>query len=345
MRWALAGRFFCFFVDSVAADCGLTNNASRMTDLLNSVCHLSCGITPRRLPTARQHFKTNLPSNLHLRLKTTSSSSTSLTTRPVMSVSKATLHSDAQTSQANLCKQPGGGVNQQHNTATASPENNAGVGATSTPEIVKNNQRAGTAAGYKLQAKKDGIPFRSEGLFPPGDALLAQLSGTAGCWPFEKHLPGAGSPYEILPYGGWITGNAAAQRGIDLRMFYQEFQPSSGNVNNSGNLVGAVRFGHGAAIGTGDFYLSAHGGAIETCLDEATAELGKCDFAPFLATKEINFQILRPVPLHTTLLVKCKITQLKGIRCYVSGSIETVDTHEVLASCTCQLVDMVHFIK
>ena len=39
-----------------------------------------------------------------------------------------------------------------------------------------------------------------------------------------------------------------------------------------GALRGAVRFGDGAAIGNG-FFTTAHGGAIETALDEATAEL------------------------------------------------------------------------
>jgi hypothetical protein len=256
-----------------------------------------------------------------------------------MTFTKPGIHSDVETTRVNLCKQPGGGVDQNYR------HTNGGGGRWSsgpTPEVVKNNQRAGTAAGYKAQAKKDGIPFKPDGLFPPEDALLKQLSSTANTWPFEKHLPGAGTPYEMLPYGGWITGNAAAQRGIDLRMFYQEATEN----NSNGNLVAAVRFGDGAAIGSGgDFYLSAHGGAIETCLDEATAELGKCDFAPFLATKEINFKISRPVPLHTTLLVRCKITQIKGIRCYVSGTIETVESDKVLASCSAQLVDMVHFIK
>jgi hypothetical protein len=256
-----------------------------------------------------------------------------------MTFSRLDTQSDVDTSKANLCKQPGGGVNQFDNVGRQNGAGGSRWSTGPTPEEVKNNQRTGTAAGYKAQAKLDGIPFRPDGLFPPGDALLAQLSDTAGCWPFEKHLPGAATPYEMLPYGGWITGNAAAQRGIDLRLFYQE------SPESNGTLLGAVRFGDGAAIGTANFYLSAHGGAIETCLDEATAELGKCDFAPFLATKEITFQILRPVPLHTTMLVRCSITQMKGIRCYVTGTIEIIDTHEVLASCTCQLVDMVHFIK
>jgi hypothetical protein len=317
-----------------------------MADLLNTICHLTCGLTPRKLSTTHQQFQiSKLTSfNLHLRLKKFQhSESNAVKERTVMTFNNSNACSDVETTQKNLCKQPGGGVDQNNSTAL---HNGGGKWSSGpTPEAVKNNQRAGTAAGYKAQAKKDGIPFRPDGLFPPGDALLAQLAATPGSWPFEKHLPGAGTPYEMLPYGGWITGNAAAQRGIDLRMFYQEPTEQSGGGNGNGTLACAVRFGDGAAIGTGNFYLSAHGGAIETCLDEATAELGKCDFAPFLATKEITFQILRPLPLHTTMLVRCKITQMKGIRCYVSGTIETVDTHEVLASCTCQLVDMVHFIK
>lgn len=39
-----------------------------------------------------------------------------------------------------------------------------------------------------------------------------------------------------------------------------------------GTIEGAVRFGDGACIGNG-YYMSAHGGSIETALDEATAEL------------------------------------------------------------------------
>jgi len=315
-----------------------------MKDILNSVCHLSYGITPRRLPRAHQHYLTNFTTDLHyLRLKKMQSDSNALMDTRVMTSSRIETQSDVDASKANLCKQPGGGVNQDNVAGQdrAMTDGGSRWSTGPTPEEVKNNQRAGTAAGYKTQAKIDGIPFRPDGLFPPRDALLAQLSDTAGCWPFEKHLPGAGTPYETLPYGGWATGNAAAQRGIDLRLFYQE----SPDLQSNGTLLGGVRFGDSAAIGTGNFYLSAHGGAIETCLDEATAELGKCDFAPFLATKEITFKILRPVPLYKTMLVRCSITQMKGIRCYVTGTIETLDTNEVLANCTCQLVDMVHFIK
>jgi len=128
---------------------------------------------------------------------------------------------------------------------------------------------------------------RKHGLFSPNDPVLQRLTDDKQQWPFEKHLPGASSPYELLPDGGWVTGDAAAfHRGIDLRLFYRE----SNDPQTAGNVVGAVRFGDGAAIGVG-FYLSAHGGAIESVLDEATAELGKIEFTPFLSTVEATFSI------------------------------------------------------
>lgn len=47
-------------------------------------------------------------------------------------------------------------------------------------------------------------------------------------------------------------------------------EPAAGETY--GTIQGAVRFGDGACIGNG-FWMSAHGGSIETALDEATAEL------------------------------------------------------------------------
>ncbi|KAK9833287.1 hypothetical protein WJX81_003342 [Elliptochloris bilobata] len=68
---------------------------------------------------------------------------------------------------------------------------------------------------------------------------------------------------------------------------------------------GAARLGEGASIGNG-FWMTAHGGAVETLLDEATAELGKLEFSPMLATIEISFRIVKAVPLHTTLRLDCE---------------------------------------
>lgn len=114
-------------------------------------------------------------------------------------------------------------------------------------------------------------------------------------------------------------------------------------------MLGCVRFGDGAAIGSGAnrFYLTAHGGAIETVLDEATAEIGKMCFAPFLSTVEATFRIKKPVPLHTTLMVQCTVTQQRGIRLWVTGTIMEAEDQGsgVLAQCDAVLVNMVPFIK
>lgn len=73
-----------------------------------------------------------------------------------------------------------------------------------------------------LQVFADGIPPRPNGLFPPNDPLLRRLAADPHCHPFEKHLPGEDSCYELLlPNGGWATGDAAAARGVDLRLFYK----------------------------------------------------------------------------------------------------------------------------
>lgn len=71
------------------------------------------------------------------------------------------------------------------------------------------------------QVFADGIAPRPSGLFPPGDPLLRRLAADPHCHPFEKHLPGEQSCYELLPKGGWATGDAAATKGVDLRLFYK----------------------------------------------------------------------------------------------------------------------------
>ncbi len=42
-----------------------------------------------------------------------------------------------------------------------------------------------------------------------------------GMRPFEKHLAGEASPYELLARGSWTSGDEAAQAGFDMRLFYR----------------------------------------------------------------------------------------------------------------------------
>lgn len=183
------------------------------------------------------------------------------------------------------------------------------------------------------------VPRRVHGLFPRGDELLLRLAATQGAQPFEKHLSGVRGPYELLPKGGWATGDAAARSGVDLRLFYLERQTGE----THGTVQGAVRFGGGASIGNG-FWISAHGGAIETVLDEATAELAKMDFVPVVSTVEAAFKIKKAVPLHTSLLVQCSIKEQRGIRCWVEGQLCSADKQTVFATCDAQLVNLTNWL-
>lgn len=106
---------------------------------------------------------------------------------------------------------PGGGTPQRWDERNTSPA----------PHHVRQHQLQGISDEYRRQVFADGIPFRSHGLFPPKDPLLRALAADPRLRPFEKHLPGADSPYERLPKGGWTTGDAAARNGLDLRLFYK----------------------------------------------------------------------------------------------------------------------------
>lgn len=139
---------------------------------------------------------------------------------------------------------PGGGVPQTFDARNVTPA----------PTAVREHQLAGVSSEYKAAVLRDGIPFRPHGLFPPADLLLTHLATDASLLPFEKHLPGASHPYELLPKGGWTTGDAAAARGLDLRLFYKKPESSA----TYGTIQGAVRFGDGACIGNG--YWSEGGG-------------------------------------------------------------------------------------
>jgi len=201
---------------------------------------------------------------------------------------------------------------------------------------LRDNRSCGTAEGYRAQCKKDGHGQSGTTLFPPGDALLQSLSSNPSLWPFEKHLPGYQGPYEILPKGGWITGSdAVSKRGIDLRLFYDE---------DTGMVKGCVRFDSNASIGKG-FSLPVHGGAIETVLDESTAEMGKIAAFPFLATRKISFEIKKLVPTDISLYVECSLVNIKGLRCRVHGKIlDAMVNGAVLAECDAELVNMVAFV-
>jgi acyl-coenzyme A thioesterase PaaI-like protein len=139
----------------------------------------------------------------------------------------------------------------------------------------------------------------------------------------------------------WAVGDDAAKRGLDLRYFYRE-RARTGSSEYP-ELVGVARVGDAGAIGVHTYNL-AHGGCIETILDETTAELVKCWRAPCCVTVELNAKIKKPVPLHHTVKIEAQIKEVQsnGLRIWTTAKLTDPSAprgEDVLATCEAQLCD------
>ncbi|CAI4213888.1 unnamed protein product [Parascedosporium putredinis] len=80
-----------------------------------------------------------------------------------------------------------------------------------------------------------------------------------------------------------------------------------------------------------------HGGIVVTILDEVSGQLievnkrnGAIPY-PMLMTAYLNTNFIKPVPVPSTILVRAKVTNLEGRKCYVETVVENQQGH-VLAS-------------
>ena len=183
------------------------------------------------------------------------------------------------------------------------------------------------ALRYQEAVIAAGIPDLAEGLFPPDDPLIKRLS--AKYKPYIKALacPTADGGVGFHPVEtGWVVGNNAAAHGIDLRLF---ISPGSER-----KLWGALRYSDNAMIGRG-FQTSIHGGAVETALDEATAECAKAKLFPVATTVKIEFKIGKRVMPQVSYLIECEVTKewSVNLKYDVSGSIKEADGSSTLATC------------
>ena len=111
-------------------------------------------------------------------------------------------------------------------------------------------------------------------------------------------------------------------------------------------LSAAVRFSDYASIGRGQVQ-GVHGGAIESALDEATAETAKTKLFPFATTYSIEFKIKKMVSPNVTYAIKCVVEKehIKDIKYDVSGKMYAVDADgaliekELYATCLAVMVN------
>lgn len=65
-----------------------------------------------------------------------------------------------------------------------------------------------------------------------------------------------------------------------------------------------------------------------------------------VTTRQASFQITKPVPLHTSLVIACKIKEQRGLRCYVDGHITAADDQQtVYATCSALLVNLSDWLR
>ncbi len=191
--------------------------------------------------------------------------------------------------------------------------------------------------GYQEQVLRDGIPPRMAGLFPPGDELLSELV-SVGWRPATKGLPHPtkdGGVVFTTAERGWACGEGALEHGFDLRWFIMEGLEDR-------TLSAAVRFSEEAMIGRGIPSTSVHGGAVETCLDEATAELAKSKLFPMATTAKIEFKISKPIQPRVTYRVHCRVEKeyVAGVSYDVVGQITDAKDHKaVYAVCTAKMAN------
>jgi hypothetical protein len=204
------------------------------------------------------------------------------------------------------------------------------------PQALLRAQQVVTARGYAAAALRNGIPERLCNLFPSDDPLLACLNSDPSLMPFQKHLLD-GEGEQALVEQSWAAGDSAAHHGLDMRTY---LHGHTADLESGNRLTAAVRFGEGAAIGSGH-WLSAHGGAISTALDEATAELVKITHAPLATTAEISYKLTRPVDLNVSHRIECEVTEVRGggLKIVVKGELFNPD--ELLcATCTATLANL-----
>ena len=196
---------------------------------------------------------------------------------------------------------------------------------------------ANDVKGYQRCVLRDGMPNRDNGLFANDDPFLLLLTRT-GMKPCIKGLPfptkdGKGVEFKLVEEG-WATGENACMHGMDLRTFIKPgFEEKK--------MDAAVRFSERVTFAVG-LNGSVHGGAIETCFDEITAECAKAKCFPLVLTSKIECKMIKELKPYTTYRVTAKVDneRVPGKIVEVSAEITDTSAHDVLATCKTTIVNI-----
>ena len=102
-----------------------------------------------------------------------------------------------------------------------------------------------------------------------------------------------------------------------------------------------VRFGAKAMIGE-PHMMSAHGGAVEALMDEATAELMKIKVSPNTVTRNFHAQIMKPIEPFQTMTVECRTVKEAsgGLLVTIDGFLRDATGRVLLAKASAEMVNL-----
>merc|ERR1712129_165283 len=101
---------------------------------------------------------------------------------------------------------------------------------------------------------------------------------------------------ENMPYinENWTSGNAAAAIGLDIRMYADKLSAPSDGSKIGCRIICAVRFGNNPGIKVDPGHgLGVHGGAIQSVMDEITAQCVRYWAVPGCTTRKSRTQSRR----------------------------------------------------
>lgn len=177
-----------------------------------------------------------------------------------------------------------------------------------------------TTANYQKLAVEAGIPHRPDGCFAEDDSKLAEYKQNPKLKPFQKHL-------NVSRLSGWslvdsyATGNGAARNGCDLRYFADMSTIPADpkkvkDLKIKPTVKALFRYTSRACIGSHPAHgFTAHGGAFQTVMDEATAEVMKFFVQPNSSTRKIDHQIMKPIYPYTTYEAVCTVEDVRPNGC------------------------------
>jgi acyl-coenzyme A thioesterase PaaI-like protein len=177
-------------------------------------------------------------------------------------------------------------------------------------------------------------PYRGV-LFPKDDPVLLEFDSKPGMTCVPKMYP-TKDGFVKVRYSFVSGPDAAIHRGIDVVYFVDQAKPRS--------IFGAVRFGLRASsiiLPSYNYAATAHGGAVESVLDDITGTVVRHCQSVWMATSDFSAKLKKPAPLMETLKFEASVesAEKNGLYAMTRGKIFR-PSGEIVAEGSAKMVDL-----